>query len=69
MTKERKSKKKSVSLQEQTIPDLFSGLFSEDLKPTSNEQEVHVQPRTGTTERERGHQREQNEPLGESKQP
>ena len=66
-----KSKKKSVSLQEQTIPDLFSGLFSEEdsnLKPTSNEQEVHVQPRTGTTEREGGHQREQNEPLGESKQ-
>lgn len=67
-SKERKYKKKSVSLQEQTIPDLFSGLFSEDLKPTSNEQEVHVQPRTSTTERERGHQREQNEPLGESKQ-
>ena len=68
-SKERKSKKKSVSLQEQTIPDLFSGLFSEEpLKPTSNEQEVHVQPRTSTTERERGHQREQNEPLGESKQ-
>lgn len=67
-SKERKSKKKSVSLQEQTIPDLFSGLFSEDLKTTSNEQEVHVQPRTSTTERERGHQREQNEPLGESKQ-
>lgn len=67
-SKERKSKKKSISLQEQTIPDLFSGLFSEDLKPTSNEQEVHVQPRTSTTERERGHQREQNEPLGESKQ-
>lgn len=67
-SKERKSKKKSVSLQEQAIPDLFSGLFSEDLKPTSNEQEVYVQPRTSTTERERGHQREQNEPLGESKQ-
>lgn len=66
--KTSKSKKKSVSLQEQTIPDLFSGLFSEDLKPTSNEQEVHVQPRTGTSEREGGHQREQNEPLGESKQ-
>ena len=67
-SKERKSKKKSVSLQKQTIPDLFSGLFSEELKQTSNEQEVHVQPRTSTTERERGHQREQNEPLGESKQ-
>ena len=65
---ERKSKKKSVSLQEQTIPDLFSSFFSEEFNPTSNEQEVHVQPRTSTTERERGHQREQNEPLGESKQ-
>lgn len=29
-SKERKSKKKSVSLQEQTIPDLFSGLFGEE---------------------------------------
>lgn len=70
-SKGSKSKKKSVSLQQQTIPDLFSGLFGEEdsnLKPTSNEQEVHVQPRTSTTERERGHQREQNEPLGESKQ-
>lgn len=67
-SKERKSKKKSVSLQEQTIPDLFSGLFSEDLKPTSNEQEVHLQPRTGASGREGGHQREQDEPLGASQQ-
>ena len=67
-SKQRKSKKKTVSLQEQTIPDLFSGLFSEDLKPTSNEQEVHVQPRSSTTERDRGHQREQNEPLGKGEQ-
>ncbi|MDY4555455.1 MAG: helicase-related protein [Prevotella sp.] len=66
--KVKKSKKKSVSLQEQSIPDLFSSFFSEELKQTSNEQEVHIQPRTSTTERERGHQREQNEPLGESKQ-
>ena len=37
-SKERKSKKKSVSLQEQTIPDLFSGLFSEDeLNSKSND--------------------------------
>ena len=67
-SKERKSKKKTVSLHEQTIPDLFSSFFSEEFNPTSNEQEVHVQPRTSTTERERGHQREQNESLGESKQ-
>ncbi len=70
-SKGSKSKKKSVSLQQQTIPDLFSGLFGKEdsnLKPTSNEQEVHVQPRTGTSEREGGHQREQNEPLGKSEQ-
>ena len=70
-SKGSKSKKKSVSLQQQTIPDLFSGLFGEEdsnLKPTSYEQEVHVQPRTGTSEREGGHQREQNEPLGKSEQ-
>ena len=38
-SKERKSKKKSVSLREQTIPDLFSGLFSEEdnLKNESND--------------------------------
>lgn len=70
-SKGSKPKKKPASLQQQTIPDLFSGLFGEEdsnLKPTSNEQEVHVQPRTGTSEREGGHQREQNEPLGKSEQ-
>lgn len=38
-SKGSKSKKKSVSLQEQTIPDLFSGLFSEEdnLKNESND--------------------------------
>ena len=69
--KNPQSKKKSVSLQGEPslFGDLFGDLFSEETsKPTSNEQEVHVQPRTGTSEREGGHQREQNEPLGESKQ-
>ena len=68
--KDKKSKKKSVTLQQQTIPDLFSGLFAEEelKQPTSNEQEVHVQPRPSTSERESGHQRGQNEPLGEGKQ-
>lgn len=67
--KETKSNRKSLSSQEKNIPDLFSGLFGDDeLKPTSNEQEVHVQARPGTPEREGGHQREQNESLGASQQ-
>lgn len=67
--KEIPSNRKSLSSQEKNIPDLFSGLFGDDeLKPTSNEQEVHVQSRPGTSEREGGHQREQNESLGASQQ-
>lgn len=67
--KEIQSNRKSLSSQEKNIPDLFSGLFGDDeLKPTSNEQEVHVQARPGTSEREGGHQREQNESLGASQQ-
>lgn len=67
--KEIQSNRKSLSSQEKNIPDLFSGLFGDDeLKPTSNEQEVHVQSRPGTSEREGGHQREQNELLGASQQ-
>ncbi len=64
-SKEKKSKKKSVSLQQQTIPDLFSGLFGEDLNNNDYEQEVHVQSGSSSSERESGHQRGQNEPLGE----
>ena len=56
--KRNKSNSKSLSSQEETIPNLLSGLFGDDeLKPTSNEQEVHVQARPGTSEREGGHQR------------
>ena len=69
--KNPQSKKKSVSLQGEPslFGDLFGDLFSEETsKPTSNEQEVHLQSRPSTSEREGGHQREQNEPLGESKQ-
>lgn len=67
--KRNKSNSKSLSSQEETIPNLLSGLFGDDeLKPTSNEQEVHVQARPGTSEREGGHQREQNESLGASQQ-
>lgn len=69
VAKGKKSQKKSVSSQEQTMPDLFSGLFGdEELNDNSNEQEVHVQSRPGTSKRESGHQRGQNEPLGEGKQ-
>lgn len=50
-SKERKSKKKSVSLQEQTIPDLFSGLFSDDnLKNESNDTARTRQAENGSRE-------------------
>ena len=51
-SKERKSKKKSVSLQEQTIPDLFSGLFSEEdnLKNVSNDTARTRQAENGSRE-------------------
>ena len=68
-SKEKKSRKKAVTSQGQTMADLFSGLLSEDTtRPTSDEQEVHLQPRTGASGREGGHQREQDEPLGASQQ-
>ncbi len=67
---QKKSAKKSVSLSkqpevkpEQPIGDLFSGLFDE---PIDNEQKTDVQPRSGSAERERGHEPQPNEPLGES---
>ena len=67
---QKKSAKKSVSLSkqpevkpEQPIGDLFSGLFDE---PIDNEQKTDVQPRSGSAERERGHEPQPNEPLGKS---
>lgn len=68
--KESGQDKKDIFLQQQSTPDLFSSLSGEkdNLKLTSNEQEVHVQPRTSTSEREGGYQRGQNEPLGASQQ-
>ena len=68
--KESGQDKKDISLQQQSTPDLFSGLSGEkdNLKLTSNEQEVHVQPRTSTTERKGGYQRGQDESLGASQQ-
>lgn len=59
---------------EQPIGDLFGGLFDvsrendklEASKTVSNEKRTDVQPRTGTAERERGHEPRQNESLGAS---
>lgn len=59
-----KSKKTEVK-PEQTVGDLFSGLFDEPIN--SNEQkETDVQPRPGTGEREGGHEPRQDEPVGTS---
>ena len=73
--KGKKSPKKSVSSQKKEQPvigDLFASMFdeatSEPVKPTSNEKEVQLQSRPGTPDRKGGHQRGQNEPLGEGKQ-
>lgn len=58
------SKKKQPEVKpEQPIGDLFSGLFDE---PIDNEQKTDVQSRSGSTERERGHEPQQNESLGKS---
>ncbi len=65
-----KDEKKSVSSRrevkpEQPIGDLFSGLYDEPQTEKADEK-TDLQPRTGTGEREGGHQPQQNEPLGES---
>lgn len=57
------AKKKSSVKPEQPVADLFGGLFDE---PISNEKKTDVQPRPGTAERERGHEPQSHEPLGES---
>lgn len=69
---EKKSAKKNVSSHkktlikpEQPVADLFGGLFDESIN-INNEKETDVQPRPGAAERERGHESQQNEPLGES---
>lgn len=61
--KTAKGKKKTEVKPEQPVRDLFSGLFDE---PTDNEQKTDLQPRSGSTERERGYEPQQNEPLGKS---
>lgn len=57
------AKKKTAVKPEQPVADLFGGLFD---KPISNEKKTDVQPRPGTAERERGHEPQSHEPLGES---
>ena len=57
------AKKKTAVKPEQPVADLFGGLFDE---PISDEKKTDVQPRPGTAERERGHEPQPNEPLGES---
>ena len=58
----KKDSKKQIK-PEQQVGDLFSGLLDE---PISDEKKTDVQPRSGTAERERGHEPQPNEPLGES---
>ena len=66
-----KTKEKLVK-PEQQLGSLFDNLVEKtnfaETKDNNNGQEVHLQPRTGTSERESGYQRRQNESLGESKQ-
>lgn len=57
------AKKRTEVKPEQPVADLFGGLFDE---PISNEKKTDVQPRPGTAERERGHEPQSHEPLGES---
>lgn len=60
----KKPAKKRIEVKpEQPVADLFGGLFDE---PISNEKKTDVQPRPGTAERERGHEPQSHEPLGES---
>lgn len=67
------AKKKGAVKPEQPVADLFGGLFAEQSvsddkfdKSISNEKKTNLQPRSGTAERERGHEPQPNGPLGES---
>lgn len=57
-----KAKKQEVK-PEQTVGDLFGGLFDE---PINDEKETELQTGTGTTEREEGHEPRQDQPVGTS---
>lgn len=67
----KKTKEKPVK-PEQQLGSLFDNLVEKtnfaETKDNNNGQNVHLQSRTGTSERESGYQRRQNEPLGASKQ-
>ncbi|MCX4285458.1 helicase-related protein, partial [Duncaniella dubosii] len=57
------AKKKTAVKPEQPVAELFGGLFDE---PINDEKKTDVQPRPGTAERERGHESQSHESLGES---
>ncbi|WP_289756647.1 helicase-related protein [Muribaculum intestinale] len=57
------AKKKTAVKPEQPVAELFGGLFDE---PINDEKKTDVQPRPGTAERERGHEPQSHESLGES---
>ena len=61
--KKKPAKKKPEVKPEQTVGDLFGGLFDEPIK---DEKETDVRPRPGTGEREGGHEPRQDEPVGTS---
>lgn len=57
------AKKKTAVKPEQPVAELFGGLFDE---PINDEKKTDEQPRPGTAERERGHEPQSHESLGES---
>ena len=59
-------KKKTAVKPEQQVGDLFGGLFDEPISTTTDEKKTDVQPRPGSAKRERGHQPQPNDTLGES---
>ena len=59
------AKKKTAVKPEQPVAELFGGLFDE---PINDEKKTDVQPRPDTAERERGHESQSHESLGESQQ-
>ena len=60
------AKKKTAVKPEQQVGDLFGGLFDEPISTTTDEKKTDVQPRPGSAKRERGHQPQPNDTLGES---
>lgn len=59
----KKPVRKTEVKPKQAVGDLFGGLFDEPIK---DEKETELRPRSGTGEREGGHEPRQDEPLGTS---